>query len=127
MHIRRVILCLATLFFWAAHDHDVAIGQSSDLEEAARLYNENYRRAATAQNAGDYSSAEEWHRTNLTLVESTPGAAFDQGRSHRAGQQDRTHRLGHDGPRHALPGTAAAGGIRHARGTPRAHEVGKGK
>ena len=45
----------------------------ADHEETARLLSENYMRAATAQNAGDYSTAEKWHRTNLTLVESTPG------------------------------------------------------
>ena len=73
MHVRRTILCLATIFFWSAYDPDMASGQSSELMEPARLYNENYQRAATAQNAGDYSGAEEWHRTNLTLVESTPG------------------------------------------------------
>ena len=49
----------------------------ADLEEVARLYSENYERAAAAQNAGDYSGAEEWHRTNLTLVESTPGVPPD--------------------------------------------------
>ncbi len=31
MRIRRTILCLATIFFWAAHDPDVATGQSSEL------------------------------------------------------------------------------------------------
>ena len=45
----------------------------ADTEAAARLYRENYVQAATAQNAGDYSVAEKWHRTNLTLVESAPG------------------------------------------------------
>ena len=49
----------------------------ADLEEVARLYSENYERAAAAQNAGDYSGAEEWHRTNLTLIESTPGVPPD--------------------------------------------------
>ena len=49
----------------------------ADLEETARLYRENYQRAATAQNAGDYAGAEEWHRTNLTLIESTPGVPPD--------------------------------------------------
>ncbi len=29
MHVRRTILCLATIFFWAAHDPDVASGQSA--------------------------------------------------------------------------------------------------
>jgi hypothetical protein len=33
MHVRRTILCLATIFFWAAHDPDVASGQSSELME----------------------------------------------------------------------------------------------
>ena len=34
MHVRRTILCLATIFFWAAHDPDMASGQSSELMEA---------------------------------------------------------------------------------------------
>ena len=49
----------------------------ADLEEVARLYNENYQRAAAAQNAGDYSGAEEWHRRNLALIDSTPGVPPD--------------------------------------------------
>ena len=32
MHVRRTILCLASIFLWAAHDPDVASGQ---LAEAA--------------------------------------------------------------------------------------------
>lgn len=74
MLTRRTILCLAIIFFWAAYDPDMVSAQSSEWVEAARLYNENYQRAAATQNAGDYSGAEEWHRANLTLVESTPGA-----------------------------------------------------
>jgi tetratricopeptide (TPR) repeat protein len=73
MHVRRTILCLATIFFWSACEPHMNFGQSSELMEAEGLYKENYQRAATAQNAGDFSGAEEWHRTNLTLVESTPG------------------------------------------------------
>ncbi len=34
MHVRRTILCLAIIFFWAAHDPDMASGQSSELMEA---------------------------------------------------------------------------------------------
>lgn len=73
MHTRRTILCLAIIFFWSAYDPDMVSAQSSEWVAAARLYNENYQRAAAAQNVGDYSGAEEWHRTNLALVESTPG------------------------------------------------------
>ncbi len=37
MHVRRTILCLAAIFFWAIHDPDVASGQSSELMEAYPL------------------------------------------------------------------------------------------
>ena len=47
--------------------------EAKDVEEAARRYSENFQRAAAAQNSGDYSRAEDWHRANLKLVESTPG------------------------------------------------------
>ncbi|MBL4720166.1 MAG: tetratricopeptide repeat protein [Alphaproteobacteria bacterium] len=75
MQVRRTTLCLATIifFFWSVYDLNMASGQSSELIVSERLYSENYRRATVAQNAGDYSSAEESHRTNLTLIKSTPG------------------------------------------------------
>ena len=73
MHTRRTILCLAIIFVWSAYNPDMVSAQSSEWVAAARLYNENYQRAAAAQNAGDYSGAEEWHRKNLALVESTSG------------------------------------------------------
>jgi hypothetical protein len=39
------------------------------------------------------------------------GAAADEGRRHRARQQDRTDGLGHDGQRRALQGTRRARGV----------------
>ena len=73
MHVRSTLLCFSYIFFWALFDADMSSAQSSSLEEAVELYHENYLRAATAQNSGDYSGAEEWHRTNLILMDSTPG------------------------------------------------------
>ncbi len=43
MHVRRTILCLAIIFFWAAHDPDMASGQSSELMEAYNSYNTLYQ------------------------------------------------------------------------------------
>ncbi len=51
MHVRRTILCLATIFFWAAHDPDMASGQSSELREA-------YNSSKTLDQQGRYSEAE---------------------------------------------------------------------
>ncbi len=51
MHVRRTILCLATIFFWAAHDPDVAYGQSSELMEAVSTFKSLYQQ-------GRYSEAE---------------------------------------------------------------------
>lgn len=47
--------------------------QSTSLEEAAIRYNENYVRAATAQNEGNPVDAEIWHRKNVKLVDETTG------------------------------------------------------
>ncbi len=44
MHVQRTILCLATIFLWAAHDPDMAFGQSSELMEAYSSYNTLYQR-----------------------------------------------------------------------------------
>ncbi len=60
MHVRRTILCLATIFFWAAHDPDVASGQASELREA---YN-SYR---TLNQQGRYSEAEPYAKEALRL------------------------------------------------------------
>ncbi|MEE8152059.1 MAG: hypothetical protein V3T76_03340 [candidate division NC10 bacterium] len=43
MYVRRIILCLAAIFFWAAHDLDVASGQSSELMEAYNSFNTLYQ------------------------------------------------------------------------------------
>ncbi len=51
MHARRTILCVAAILFWAAHDPDVASGQSSELMEAYNSYNTLYQQ-------GRYSEAE---------------------------------------------------------------------
>ncbi len=61
MHVRRTILCLATIFFWAAHDPDVASGQSSALMEA-----NNSSRILTQQ--GRYSEAEPYAKEALRLA-----------------------------------------------------------
>ncbi len=51
MQFRRTILCLAAIIFWAAHDPDVASGQSSELDEA-------YTSFSTLYQQGRYSEAE---------------------------------------------------------------------
>ncbi len=60
MQFRRTILCLATIFFWAAHDPDVASGQSSELMEAYNSYN-------TLYDQGRYSEAEPYAKEALRL------------------------------------------------------------
>ncbi len=60
MHVRRTILCLATIFFWSAHDPDVASGQSSELMEAYNSYNSLYEQ-------GRYSEAEPYAKEALRL------------------------------------------------------------
>jgi tetratricopeptide (TPR) repeat protein len=59
MHVRRTILCLA-VFFWAAHDPDVASGQSSQLMEAYNSY-------ITLYQQGRYSEAEPYAKEALRL------------------------------------------------------------
>ena len=51
-----------------------------------------------------------WHQTSA-LAHGIVGAATDQGRSHRAGQQDCAHGLGDDGQRRALQATRRARGV----------------
>ncbi len=60
MRVRRTILCLAIIFFWAAHDPDVASGQSSELMEAYNSYNTLYQQ-------GRYSDAEPYAKKALRL------------------------------------------------------------
>ncbi len=60
MHVRRTILCLATIFFWAAHDPDMASGQSSELMEAYNSYNTLYQQ-------GRYSEAEPYAKDAVRL------------------------------------------------------------
>jgi hypothetical protein len=60
MHIRRTILCLAAIFFWAVHDPDVASGQSSEFMEAYNSYNSLYQQ-------GRYSEAELYAKEALRL------------------------------------------------------------
>ncbi len=60
MHVRRTILCLATIFFWAAHDADMASGQSSELMEAYDSFNTLYQQ-------GRYSEAEPYAKEALRL------------------------------------------------------------
>ncbi len=60
MHVRRTILCLATIFFWVAHDPDVASGQSSALMEAYNSY-------ITLYQQGRYSEAEPYAKKALRL------------------------------------------------------------
>ena len=50
MHVRCTILCFATIFFWAAHDPNVASGQSSKFMEA-------YNSSNTLYQQGRYSEA----------------------------------------------------------------------
>jgi len=60
MHIRRTILCLAIIFFWAAHDPDGVSGQSSELMEA-------YNNSNTLYQQGRYSEAELYAKEALRL------------------------------------------------------------
>ncbi len=60
MHVRRTILCLAAVFFWAAHDPDVASGQASELREAYNSFNTLYHQ-------GRYSEAEPYAKEALRL------------------------------------------------------------
>ncbi len=60
MHVRRTILCLATIFFWAAHDPDMASGQSSELMEA-------YDSFITLYQQGRYAEAEPYAKEALRL------------------------------------------------------------
>ncbi len=60
MNVRRTILWLATIFFWAAQDPDVASGQSSELMEAYNRYN-------TLNQQGRYSEAEPYAKAALRL------------------------------------------------------------
>ncbi len=60
MHVRRTILCLATIFFWVAHDPDVASGQSPQLMEAYNSY-------ITLYQQGRYSEAEPYAKEALRL------------------------------------------------------------
>jgi tetratricopeptide (TPR) repeat protein len=60
MHVRRTILCLATIFFWSAYDPDVAPSQSSELKEA-------YSSFITLYQQGRYSEAEPYAQEALRL------------------------------------------------------------
>ncbi len=73
MHFQRTIRWLNALAFVALLNAGVSFAQPPNLEKASNLYHENYIRAATAQNAGDYASAETWHRKNMILVDETLG------------------------------------------------------
>jgi tetratricopeptide (TPR) repeat protein len=60
MHVRRTILCLATIFFWVAHDPGVVSGQSSELMEA-------YNSFITLYQQGRYAAAEPYAKEALRL------------------------------------------------------------
>ncbi len=60
MLVRRTILSLAIIFFWAAHDPDVASGQSSELMEASNSFNTLYQQ-------GRYAEAEPYAKEALRL------------------------------------------------------------
>ncbi len=60
MHVRRTILCLAAAFLWAAHNPDVASGQSSELMEAYNSYD-------SLNQQGRYSEAEPYAKEALRL------------------------------------------------------------
>ncbi len=62
MHVRRIILCLATIFFWAAHNPNMASGQSSELMEAFNSFNTLYRQ-------GRYAEAEDGMIIELSAPE----------------------------------------------------------
>ncbi len=61
MHVRRAILCLATIFLWAAHDADMASGQLSEFMEAYSSYDTLYQQ-------GRYSEAEPYAKEALRLA-----------------------------------------------------------
>ncbi len=60
MHVRRAILCLATIFLWAAHDADMASGQLSEFMEAYSSYDTLYQQ-------GRYSEAEPYAKEAVRL------------------------------------------------------------
>jgi hypothetical protein len=60
MHVRRMILCLAATLLWAAHDPDMASGQSSKLTEAYNSYRTRYQK-------GRYAEAEPYAKEALRL------------------------------------------------------------
>ncbi len=60
MRVRRTILCLVTIFFWAAHDPDLASGQSSELMDA-------YNSFITLYQQSRYAEAEPYAKEALRL------------------------------------------------------------
>ncbi len=69
MHVRRTILRLARKLFWAAHNSDVASGQSPELMEAYNSYNTLYQQ-------GRYSEAEPYAKEALRLGTEEPRRNF---------------------------------------------------
>ena len=67
VHVRRTILCVATIFFWAAHDADMTSGQSSEYMEA-------YNSSITLYQQGRYAEAETYAKeaTTPSTTERTP-------------------------------------------------------
>ena len=66
MHVRRTILCLVAISFWAAHDPDMASAQSPELIEAFNSYNTLYQQGRCAE-------AEPPHQRALTIREKALG------------------------------------------------------
>ena len=66
MHVRNMIISLATVFMlaaaflWATHDPDMTSGESSELTEAYNRYNTLYQQ-------GRYSEAEPYAKEALRL------------------------------------------------------------
>ena len=60
VHVRRTILCLVAISFWAAHDPDMASGQSPEFMEAYNSYTALYQQ-------GRYSEAEPYAKEALRL------------------------------------------------------------
>ncbi len=60
MHVRRTILCIAATFLWAAHDPDMASGQSSELIEAFNSFQTLFQQ-------GRYAEAEPYAKEALRL------------------------------------------------------------
>ena len=66
MHVRNMILCLGTVFLfaaafvWATYDPDLASGERSELMEAYNRYNTLYQQ-------GRYSEAEPYAKEALRL------------------------------------------------------------